>query len=264
MNRRLVIFLILMQFSFVFAQDQFTGIVQYDFIVHNKNDLSFANPYELYFNTTISLYEKIDNPKKNVSKKNNNTTDSEGRMISNKKLKSNLPPPFYYSNTRNKELIFRENVISKMYFVKDALEPIPWKLQQEHKKIANYNCQKATAKYRGREYTVWFTTEIPVSHGPWKLRGLPGLILEVTEETGKYGFVANAVNLNPDKELLQKKLKKPDIEGITTMENYIEAIKNKYENTMAMARASLPRGARLATDCDVCPDPKNYSLERFD
>ncbi len=262
MEKLLYLLTFLISISFLHAQKKVTGKVDYFMTITQPDGIAFANPYTLYFDNEVSFFIRTGDAKRVDNEKE--VDNINGNQVTHTMIKSNLPQPFYYTNTKNQELISRQKIVRAMYLVEDILEPISWKLQQKHKKIANYNCQKAIAKYRGREYTVWFTTEIPVSHGPWKLRGLPGLILEVTEETGKYGFVANAVNLNPDKELLQKKIKKPDTKGITTMENYIEAIKNKYKNTMAMARASLPRGARLATDCDVCPDPKNYSLERFD
>ena len=47
--------------------------------------------------------------------------------------------------------------------------------------ICGYACCKATCKFRGREWTVWYAPEIPYSSGPWKLHGLPGLILQAEE-----------------------------------------------------------------------------------
>lgn len=65
-----------------------------------------------------------------------------------------------------------------------------WKLQKETKKIGNFDCHKATTKFHGRDYTAWYTTEIPLPYGPWKLQGLPGLILEAydTEKDIYYYF----------------------------------------------------------------------------
>jgi GLPGLI family protein len=48
--------------------------------------------------------------------------------------------------------------------------------------ILGMECHYAKTKFRGREWKVWFTEEIPVSLGPWKLNGLPGLILKATAD----------------------------------------------------------------------------------
>ncbi|MHA8051537.1 GLPGLI family protein [Aquirufa sp. ROCK-SH2] len=60
-----------------------------------------------------------------------------------------------------------------------------WKLINESKIIQNYPCKKALIEKNGRKFTVWYTTKIPISFGPLKLNGLPGLILEV-QEAEKY------------------------------------------------------------------------------
>ena len=48
----------------------------------------------------------------------------------------------------------------------------------------------ATADFRGRRWTAWFATDIPVSDGPWKLGGLPGLILEAYDDGQQHVFTA--------------------------------------------------------------------------
>ena len=53
-----------------------------------------------------------------------------------------------------------------------------WEIGDTTKIVLGYECIKATTNYHGREWTVWFSPEIPIQDGPWKLRGLPGLILE--------------------------------------------------------------------------------------
>lgn len=68
-----------------------------------------------------------------------------------------------------------------------------WEISDETKEILGYQCFKATADYRGRRWTVWFAPEIPVQDGPWKLCGLPGLILEAIDNHREFHFIANGL-----------------------------------------------------------------------
>ena len=51
-----------------------------------------------------------------------------------------------------------------------------------------HECQKAVGHYRGHCWTVWFAMDIPISDGPWKLCGLPGLIMEAASENNSHVF----------------------------------------------------------------------------
>lgn len=71
------------------------------------------------------------------------------------------------------------------------VEPIPaqeWQIGEDMQEIVGYRCQKATCDFRGRSYTAWFTVDIPISQGPWKFGGLPGLILKVYDDKQEYIF----------------------------------------------------------------------------
>ncbi len=69
-----------------------------------------------------------------------------------------------------------------------------WELSDSTRKILGYTCHKAEAAFRGRTWTAWYTTEIPVSSGPWKLYGLPGLILDTYDSRMDYRYTVIGIS----------------------------------------------------------------------
>lgn len=78
-----------------------------------------------------------------------------------------------------------------VYYVEPFSE-LEWEIGDSTKNVIGYECVQANTEYHGRHWTVWFTPEIPVQDGPWKFRGLPGLILEATTGDG-IGFFADGI-----------------------------------------------------------------------
>jgi GLPGLI family protein len=77
----------------------------------------------------------------------------------------------------------------------DTLPEINWQLSAETKKIDTLSCQKAVGRFRGRTYTAWYTKEIPIAAGPWKLHGLPGLIVEAEDSLGEVKFIFESLQI---------------------------------------------------------------------
>lgn len=65
---------------------------------------------------------------------------------------------------------------------------VKWKLESETKKYFNYELQKATTNFGGRNWNAWFTKEIPFAEGPYKFQGLPGLIVLLQDDKANYVF----------------------------------------------------------------------------
>src|SRR5690606_27016542 len=71
--------------------------------------------------------------------------------------------------------VFR--LAGETYLIDEDYPSIDWQLADETKEIGGYAVQKANGRFKGRDYTAWFTTAVPFQGGPWKLQGLPGLVL---------------------------------------------------------------------------------------
>lgn len=89
-------------------------------------------------------------------------------------------------------------VILQSYKIKSDLPQIKWDIQEDRKTIQNYECQKAIGTYGGRTYHVWFAPELPFQNGPWKLSGLPGLILEAQDDKNEIAFKVKEITKNTD------------------------------------------------------------------
>lgn len=96
------------------------------------------------------------------------------------------------SSNDNTVKTYDVNGIDK-YTTEELLPEWNWQIHDTTKSVLGYECQMATATFHGREWTAWFTPEIPITNGPWKLGGLPGLILAATEPSGLYTFEATGM-----------------------------------------------------------------------
>ncbi|MEO7531474.1 MAG: GLPGLI family protein [Sediminibacterium sp.] len=94
----------------------------------------------------------------------------------------------YTKNFQNSQLTFIAPAGSNYYSIEEKIPVIDWVIIQETKVIKGFPCQKATCKFRGRNYEAWFCSQIPYSNGPWKLGGLPGLILEAYDVNKEVTF----------------------------------------------------------------------------
>lgn len=68
-----------------------------------------------------------------------------------------------------------------------------WDILPDTSTVTGLLSYKATCTFGGRHWTAWFSPEIPVSDGPYKFAGLPGLIVKLDSEDGDYNFILSAM-----------------------------------------------------------------------
>lgn len=99
---------------------------------------------------------------------------------------------YIYNDNEKSELTHYGKWGTEKRYYKEPIEEINWEIGDSTINILGYECLKAEADYHGRHWIAWFTSEIPVSFGPWKLRGLPGLILKADAGRG-FEFIASGI-----------------------------------------------------------------------
>jgi GLPGLI family protein len=222
----------------------------------------FQKTYILNFNKQESIYKEdvsLDKPQAAVG------GAFEVVMIGN-----GSGMDVHYKNTKTNRYSDQKDTMGKIFLVKDTIQNIAWNLESETKYIGEYKCYKATytkqvevsnmsfsvtnsetkndkekeePEMEERLVTAWYTPQIPVSNGPAKYQGLPGLILEVHD--GKLTIICSKIVLNPENTL---EIKEPE-KGTEVNEKEYEEIMEKKAKEMMERYA--PRKGRKGESIEI-------------
>lgn len=98
-----------------------------------------------------------------------------------------------FKNYPTGQLTYLDKINLDEYCVEESMPKIKWDVTTDTLTVCGYVCQKATGRLFGRDYEAWFTPEIPRGDGPWKLHGLPGLILKAQDAKKEFQFTATGI-----------------------------------------------------------------------
>lgn len=115
---------------------------------------------------------------------------------------------------------------------------IQWKILPEKQKIGEFEAQKAVTEFAGRKWTAWFTEELPFQDGPYKFRGLPGLIVKLEDATQSHVFELKAVGKY--KEEIQK------VSEFVGNDKYIEVNEEQYKKIFLEDRNDPAKSMKMA------------------
>lgn len=98
----------------------------------------------------------------------------------------------YYLNRENDIVSIKNPFYSDTSLVLDSLPSWKWQIiNGQNKQIGSYNCEVAKTIFRGSPISAYFTRDIPIPFGPYKFKGLPGLILMVVTDPNTYDAQGN-------------------------------------------------------------------------
>ena len=153
--------------------------------------------------------------------------------------------------TKKKRDTLYESQIDKgkgVYFTFEKVPLMKWELLPDTKKLDNIDCSFAKTTFRGRVYYAWYASKIPVSYGPWKLNGLPGIILEAYDETREVIFEFNRIQIPFDHSLhvVNKKIAKSNNVSLHEYISTIEKVdETDFENKI---KSKFPRGISIKVE----------------
>lgn len=155
-------------------------IISYTF----ENTDGFRCNSSLYIVKEESIFRIEDNREDGVQHKSSNEEDFY------KVVNDGLSKIFYSTNN---ESIIRIPLYKSEIVYKQDTSNLNYVFTGKNRKINKFNCQEATLDLNDRKYFIWFTTEVPINFGPFKINGLPGLIVELYEETNKIKFTLKSI-----------------------------------------------------------------------
>lgn len=188
------------------AQDSQPATLQvfYNF-KHQKDaavkDNSYRERMVLWLGKTASVYHSYEKVELDSIFPPNARVRDDGKggyIVGNKTRVVSDSRVYKYPN--EKKMVLVENLF-KTYAINADYPVINWTILPDTMTIAGYKCQKATGDFKGRNYTAWFAPDLPYNDGPWKLNGLPGLIIEAYDKNREIEFLfAGIKNGSGDKQ----------------------------------------------------------------
>lgn len=185
MRRVLLLFIIAGFYTILFAQSDCTKLT----LIYNAYYLNYAEDdslsrdiAQLDIGTYASRYCSLVGEWYN--KHSEGHAPYPGTKIKDDDVYKNLPT---------------KNIVTAIHFpgrivVKDSINHLfDWQLVEGDSIVCGYPCHKAQTTFRGRIWTAWYTLDLPYNDGPWKLCGLPGLILHAYDHKRQFIFDCNSV-----------------------------------------------------------------------
>lgn len=143
----------------------------------------------------------------------------------------------------------------------EPFSEIDWVIVEDSTKtILDYQCVMATTDYHGRKWTIWFTPEIPLTDGPWKFCGLPGLVMEASEPSGQHCFIVTGIEASsqPIFPVFNTEYEKMD------RKDMLRAARHYRENSHAMFKAATGYELGGGVDAPVTEESRKYDYLETD
>jgi len=206
---------------------------------------------ELVFdeNKSVFTYAKKIMPKGEVNK--SNKAGNEIMIFKGSPGKTDPVGLVFYSDFAEGKTVQRGVILGRSFIISDTLRTVDWIVLDESREIGGMKCQKAKASVHGREYEAWFSGEIPLPYGPWKLQGLPGLILEARSTDGSVSFEFKEIQpALGEEQKIAPPAKGQKIEGYANFHALQDRKTEEYSKSVSAALAEH-KSAHLSSDSRV-------------
>lgn len=194
---------------------------------------------ELLTNDSISLFRsikagKLDSAMYSEISKGNTLGPSADFVMGNY---STITYKIVKEKFKNRILTFDVpgNVKSSAYYTEN-IDNLHWVIKNDTLNISGLQCQQAELNFGNRKWIAWFATQIPIADGPYKFAGLPGLVIQISDQRKFWNFSMLSLNkvqkeaiINFDKRLFPLYMEK---------KAFFKQKRNYIDNMLQMNEAS--------------------------
>lgn len=222
------------------------------FLIVFSGNFIFSQNYTIGYD--VKYRPKVDDSAK-VSEKyllNINTETKESFFKFQDLNHSDFNSNIFKNNSKN---IFKKyEMILYKFYSSDYLFTANWELLKQKKEILGHVCENASISFGGRQWTAWYTAEIPIQDGPYKFSGLPGLILEIRSKDNDYEFFARSIEKKSDEVKAFQAIPMGDLEKEKTFKrNLIKEPASQYKQNLAQGnlKVSVSFNGRQSSDKEI-------------
>ncbi len=212
----------------ILSQSLYECLYTYNVQVNNKSGEPISELYNtiLQIGNSCAKFSDYTTYLIDSLEQNKNVEETIRKEYQNKKYRAlyHFDIEVYHNFPQGKMTII--DVITPNIFTYKEDSPLfKWELLPDTMTVCGYVCNKAIAEYGGRKWIAWYAPNIPVSYGPWKFAGLPGLVLEATDSEGIHKFIAISLRKNKTTCIVKEKnakLVSTDRDKFVKNKNYFE------------------------------------------
>jgi GLPGLI family protein len=242
----LLLFFIFSSYSQISGKIEYKTFLSFDNYIEYDSSLIFNNQNSLFsykVKEDNAIHENTDSP----LEFNSTTIDTTTNII---------------LTDRSKNILLESHDKGKArYFSYEKLPKLEWEFLPQTKTFINIPVSLAKTNFRGRVYYAWYAPTIPISYGPWKLNGLPGLIIEAYDKTKEVVFKFSNIQIpyEYDFDTIKKEINEsPQISLIEEISKQKKRNKEQ-EELLNKIKAKFPRGTNIKIEVKRTAIELNYN-----
>lgn len=150
-----------------YSDDHYPQMKQFAIDYRQKSAATQSSFFTLSFNDSLTSYKPTT--------VNGSMKPPTGKFLSLMAFGNSV-----FSNLVRHQSLTKKEILGQEYLIRDSLKRIVWKIVDEQREIAGFNCRRANGIFMDSIYVVaFYTDQIMTPGGPESFTGLPGMILEL-------------------------------------------------------------------------------------